>query len=155
MKRPVSISKPLADGVEPDTTVPIHRIHAKLRDRATSLRLHLQHYHMSVPHFKQRTAGLRLPKDIHQSYEDIVKGCSVCQKFNQAPQRSRTTGLRANCFGDLWFVDHVEISYKPVRRITLKAALVFIVLIISDAATNMMWAGVQKDFKQQCCTQMR
>ena len=51
-RRPVStLSKPLADGDEPEATAPTRRIHDKLRDRATLLRLHLQHYHMSVPSF--------------------------------------------------------------------------------------------------------
>ena len=43
--------------------------------------------------------------------------------------------MRAVNFGDLWFVDHVDISV---------ACKLFLVLLIEDAASNLVWAGAQR-----------
>ena len=48
-------------------------------------------------------------------------------KHAPAPQRSKITGMRALSFGDLWFLDHVDISVDQH---------IYCVLIMVDAATN-------------------
>ena len=45
------------------------------------------------------------------------------------------TGMRAVTFGDLWFVDHVEISIDQY---------LYVVLVVVDAASNLIWAVPQK-----------
>ena len=92
---------------EPDGNKPtsVHaRIHQKLLAGENLLRLHLKHYHMNPTNFRRRTSALQLPEDTYQLYESICKGCHSCQKFVLAPQRSKVSGMRANNFGDLWFV---------------------------------------------------
>ena len=71
-------------------------------------RLHLKHYHMSVAQFKRRTSQLNLPESIYTRYLNVTRQCDVCQKIHQAPSRSRISGLRAENFGDLLFLDHGE-----------------------------------------------
>ena len=88
----------------------LEKIHAKLRDKSELLKLHLKHYHMSPANFRRRTSALQIPTDIYDLYEKIVSSCEACQVKAPAPARSKVTGMRANNFGDLWFVDHVEIS---------------------------------------------
>ena len=60
---------------------------------------------MSSSNFKKRTSMLKIPKDIYELYDEVVKECASCQKFEQAPMRSRVTGMRATHFGDLWALD--------------------------------------------------
>ena len=43
--------------------------------------------------------------------------------------------MRAEAFGDLWFIDHVEIAVDEY---------LYCVLVIVDAATNLIWAVPQK-----------
>lgn len=42
--------------------------------------------------------------------------------------------MRANAFGDLWFLDHVTIIVDDVK---------FLVLIVVDASSDLVWAGPQ------------
>ena len=42
--------------------------------------------------------------------------------------------MRANNFGDLWFMDHVTITLADVK---------FLVIIVVDASSNLLWAGPQ------------
>ncbi len=44
--------------------------------------------------------------------------------------------MGAQSFGDLWFLDHVDIVVKRKK---------FIVLIMMDAASNLIWVGPQKN----------
>ena len=59
--------------------------------------LHLKHYHMSTAEFKKRTTHMDIP---------VVKTCPFCNSVKSRPGRSRVSGLRAEEFGDLIFLDH-------------------------------------------------
>jgi hypothetical protein len=90
---------------------------------------------MSPKQFKSRTSELALPDVIYEKYDNIVKGCKVCQDAMRAPPRSRVTGLRAQNFGDLIFIDHAEVHFRDA---------VYAVLLILDAATSLLWVAAQK-----------
>ena len=113
----------------------LQKIHARLRDNGELLKIHLKHYHMTTDNFKRRTTQLKIPNDIYEQYEKIVKACESCQRWCQAPTRSRISGMRAVNFGDLIFVDHVDITIDEYT---------YCVLIVLDAASNLIWAGCQK-----------
>ena len=85
---------------------------------------------MSTEQFKKRTTALKIPKDIYNSYDKICKTCGACQKSKIAPPRSRSSGLRAEIFGDLTFLDHGEIQVQGGGKL--------LVLIILDGATNLV-----------------
>ena len=87
---------------------------------------------MTNDNFKKRTSALRIPAHIYEKYDDIVKSCKSCQKYHPAPTRSRVSGMRATKLGDLLFIDHVEIRREGKS---------WLVLIVTDAASNLMWAG--------------
>ena len=136
--------KPVA--VEDDTVVPVRqkkdpkikadlplalkRIHEKLDSPVELYKLHLKHYHMSTEQFRRRTSALKIPEDIYQKYDLIVRECDVCQKAKKGPSRSNISGMRSEVFGDLTFIDHAEI---PLDN---KYKLMF--LIIYDGATQLM-----------------
>ena len=44
--------------------------------------------------------------------------------------------MRATNFGDLWFVDHVDLSVEKV---------LYVVLVVIDASSNLVYASSQKD----------
>ena len=68
--------------------------------------LHLKHYHMSTSQFRRRTTHLKLPTRIYELYDMVVKRCQYCNENLPQPPRSRVSGLRAETFGDLIFLDH-------------------------------------------------
>ncbi len=68
--------------------------------------MHVKHYHMSVAQFKKRTTHLALPGRIYDLYDFVVKKCKFCNTRQSRPHRSRVSGLRAEEFGDLIFIDH-------------------------------------------------
>ena len=104
------------------------RMLTKLSSETELLRLHLKHYHMSVSQFKRRTSALGLPDYIFAKYEMVVKKCEACMETKPAPARSRISGIRANNFGDILFVDQKEKEY-----------CIFLVL---DVASSLLWATV-------------
>lgn len=118
----------------PSMTLPLalYRIHQKLSSPTELLKLHLKHYHMSLDKFKKRTSALKLPKDIYDKYEHMVKQCETCQKVKVAPSRSKVSGIRSETFGELTFVDHGEV---PLTR---EQKLMF--LILYDGATTLTTA---------------
>ena len=61
---------------------------------------------MKLDAFKKRTSQLQLPKDIYDLYEQVVKECETCSEFTDAPPRSKVSGMRAEVFGDLIFIDY-------------------------------------------------
>ena len=91
---------------------------------------------MSLPNFKARTSMLEIPKRIYDMYDDVVKSCESCGKFEQAPERSRVSGYRANVSGDIWFLDHVDVTIGAYR---------YVVLVVIDAATNFICCEPQRD----------
>ncbi len=76
-----------------------------------------------------------LPASVYDLYDQVVKGCKVCAEAAPRPQRSHVSGLRANNFGDLVFVDHLQLSHKGEA---------WFVLVVLDGATNMLWAAPQR-----------
>jgi len=114
----------------------LQKIHDRLQDKAELLKLHLKHYHMNTANFKKRVSALQCPDNVFRLYEEVVKACESCAKHIQAPQRSKVTGMRAETAGDLWFIDHVDIGIDGIM---------YLVLIVVDAASNLVWAGAQKN----------
>ena len=114
----------------------LQRIHQKLDNPVELYKLHLKHYHMSISQFKRRTSQLQLPKTINDKYEQVVKKCEVCQREAQAPSRSRVTGLRAENFGDLLFLDHCEVKGLKKKK--------EIFLLLLDGASHLLSAKHQK-----------
>ena len=85
---------------------------------------------MSAEQFKFRTRALHLPKEIYDLYDKIRAECEPCQKASIAPSRSKTSGLRAETFGELTFVDHCFVPIGTGEHIT--------VLVILDGATTLL-----------------
>jgi len=110
------------------------KIHEKLSKPVELLKLHLKHYHMSLENFKKRTSQLQIPAKVYQDYADVIRSCEACTKHAPAPERSRVTGMRATTPGDLVFVDHVDLVVD---------SNIFCVLVVIDAASNLIWAGAQ------------
>ena len=115
----------------PDFKKSIQRLHERLHNDLELYKLHIKHYHMPPAQFRRRTDQLCLPRQIYEKYENVCKQCKVCATRRPGPVRSRVTGLRASEFGDLVFVDHTDVKI---------ADKVYVVLVILDAATNLIWA---------------
>ena len=117
---------------DPVTAAALEKIHKKLRDKAELYKLHLKHYHMPIEQFKTRTSHLKIPDDIYKLYEEVIKQCPTCAANKNTPTRSRVSGMRAEVFGDLLFVDHGEVN--------IAGAMKFSFLIVLDGATNLVMA---------------
>ena len=100
---------------------------AKLDNEKNLEELHLKHYHMSTAQFKKRTTHLTLPGRIYDLYNLVVKKCKFCNTTQARPVRSRVSGLRAEEFGDLIFLDH---GSTKVQNKT------YVFLVILDGATS-------------------
>jgi hypothetical protein len=98
---------------DPATEIALKRIHDKLNNENELYKLHLKHYHMKLDQFKKRTSHLKLPKEIYDLFEKVVKKCDTCSRLKDKPCRSKISGLRAETFGDLIFVDHGEVKFNP------------------------------------------
>merc|ERR1712026_336827 len=120
---------------EEDVNKSFKKIHDKLKDETELYKLHLKHYHMTPKSFRHRTSALKLPKEVYDKYEEICKKCEHCQLKHTRPSRSRVSGLRANSFGDLVFIDHAEVKIGEHK---------YVVLIVVDAATSFLAAFPQK-----------
>ena len=94
---------------------------------------------MKLDQFKKRTSQLKIPKDIYDLFEKVVKKCDACSKLTDKPCRSKISGLRAEIFGDLIFVDHGEVKFNPSNEdVTQEISYTF--FIILDGATNLISA---------------
>ena len=107
------------------------RVIARLDDEENLKTLHLKHYHMSTSQFRKRTSHLSLPKRIYEAFDRVIKKCNFCNEQYPKPQRNRVSGLRAEKFADLIFMDHgtIKIREKP-----------YVFLLILDAATSYLAA---------------
>ena len=123
------------NGDQNQASAALKKIHEKLREPMELYKLHLKHYHMNPTNFRRRTSALQIPEDIYQEYERICRGCQSCQKFAPAPQRSKVSGMRANDFGDLWFLDHTDVTIGRKQ---------YHILVIVDAMSNLLWSGAQE-----------
>ena len=110
----------------------LQRIHEKLQSPTELLKLHLKHYHMSTEQFKKRTSALKLPKEIYDKSEQIVKSCDTCSKAKIATSRSKVSGIRSEVFGELSFIDHGEVPINPSSKLQF--------LLVYDGATSLTTA---------------
>ena len=118
--------------IKADLPLALKRIHEKLDSPVELYKLHLKHYHMSTEQFRRRTSALKIPEEIYQKYDLIVRECDVCQKIKKGPSRSKISGMRSEVFGDLTFIDHAEIPLDGTYKLMF--------LIIYDGATQLMTA---------------
>ena len=75
--------------IKADLPLALRRIHEKLDSPVELYKLHLKHYHMSTEQFRRRTSELKIPEEIYQKYDLIVKECDICQKSKKGPSRSK------------------------------------------------------------------
>ena len=80
----------------------LRNIISKLSEERNLRDVHLKHYHMSTAQFKKRTTHLDIPGRIGGLYRHVVKTYPFCSSMKP----SRVSGLRAEEFGDLIFLDH-------------------------------------------------
>ena len=118
---------PATPSKEEPTSLALGRIHQRL---SKLKKLHLQHHHMTTDQFRFRTRALHLPKSIYELFDKIRNECEVCQAAKHAPSRSKTSGLRADTFGDMTFIDHCQVPLGPGEHIT--------VFVILDGATTLL-----------------
>ena len=85
---------------------------------------------MSSDQFRKRTSALKIPEEIYQNYDLIVKRCETCQGMKKGPSRPKVFGMRSEVFGDLTFIDHAEVPLNEQYKIMF--------LIIYDGATQLM-----------------
>ena len=109
---------PFAPSSEEPTSLPLAlgRIHTRLSIPEELKKLHLQHHHMTTDQFRFRSRALHLPKSTFDLFDKIRSECEVCQAAKHAPSRSKTSGLRADTFGDMTFIDHCQV---PLENITV------------------------------------
>ena len=126
----VPVSQKKEPKIKADLPLALRRIHQKLESPVELLKLHLKHYHMSSDQFRKRTSALKIPEEIYQNYDLIVKQCETCQGVKKGPSRPKVSGMRSEVFGDLTFIDHAEVQLNHRFKIMF--------LIIYDGATQLM-----------------
>ena len=94
----VSTSGRKAEGEAPRNLI------SKLSDERNLRDVHLKHYHMSTAQFKKRATHLDIPGTFYD-LQHVVKPCSFCNSIKPRPERSRVSGLRAEEFRYLIFLD--------------------------------------------------
>ena len=136
-KNPPRVARRISQKSEdPVQAATLRRIHEKLRNEAELFKLHQKHYHMTVNAFKKRTSMLKIPKDIYELYEKVVKKCETCCKLKDGPPRSKVSGMRAEVFGDLLFIDHASVKYGEDDASKTE----FHFMIVLDGATQFIYA---------------
>ena len=139
---PRRISVPLP-GSEAQALAPAYRKMIKrLDDKVELYKLHVKHYHMSPTQCRRRTSMLNLPDRIYEKYEDVYNKCRVCSMSVAPPPRAKISGIRASVFGDVIFVDHCEIELKKKKK-------KYVVLLVLDGATNLLWATAQNSLDKK------
>ena len=114
MLEPRRLSLPLPGQEISHSTPAYRRLLERLRNEVELYKLHVKQYRMSSTQFRRRTSMLGLPDEIYEKYDKLVKGCRICNTSVLSPPRARISGLRADSFGDLIFVDHAEtLNPKP------------------------------------------
>ena len=130
---PRRVSVPLS-GSEVQAMTPAYKKMLRRLEGSVGLyKLHVKHYHMSPTQFRRRTSMLGLPDSVCQKYEDVSQ-VSLCSASIAPPPRARVSGIRATNFGDVIFVDHAEILLRKNK---------YMVLLVLDGATNLLWATAQ------------
>ena len=126
----VPVSQKKEPKIKADLPLALRRIRQKLESPVEFLKLHLKHYYMFSDQFRKRTSALKIPEEIYQNYDLIVKQCETCQGVKKGPSRPKVSGMRSEVFGDLTFIDHAEIQLNHRFKIMF--------LIIYDGATQLM-----------------
>ena len=137
----VPVSQKKEPKIKADLPLALRRIHQKLESPVELLKLHLKHYHMSSDQFRKRTSALKIPEEIYQNYDLIVKQCETCQGVKKGPSRPKVSGMRSEVFGDLTFIDHAEVQLNHRFKIMF--------LIIYDGATQLMTSLVKQNPKMR------
>ena len=102
-------------------------------------KLHIKHYHMTPTQFRRRTSELALPEHVYKLFEQVCLECPECLRVARPVARSKASGLRAEKFGDLIFVDHCELKLPSGQK--------FPCLLVLDGATSLLWAHAQLDLQ--------
>ena len=126
----VPVSQKKEPKMKADLPLALRRIHQKLELPVELLKLYLKHYYMSSDQFRKRTSALKIPEEIYQNYDLIVKQCETCQGVKKGPLRPKVSGMRSEVFGNLTFIDHAEVQLNHRFKIMF--------LIIYDGATQLM-----------------
>ena len=84
----------------------LHNNIKKLLDVRSLKDLHQKHYHVSSAQFKKSTDRLDIPGKVYDLYQHMVKTCPFCNPTEPRPDSLRVSGLRAEEFRDLIFLDH-------------------------------------------------
>ena len=66
--------------------------------------------------------------------------CRVCSTSIAPPPRATVSGIRASNFGDVIFVDRAEIMLRSNK---------YMVLLVLDGATNLLWATAQSSLNNK------
>ena len=142
---PRRVSIPLP-GSEVQAMAPAYRMMLrKLEDSVELYKLNIKHYHMSPTQFRRRTSMLGLPDSVYEKFEDMYNKCRVCSTSSAPPPpRARISGIRATNFGHAIFVDHAEIQLRKNK---------YMVLLVLDGATNLLWATAQNSLNNKEATQ--
>jgi hypothetical protein len=90
---------------------------------------------MTPTQFRKRTSQLSLSDETYEKYEQVCKQCKICSSSVGAPSRSHVSGIRAENFGEILFVDHCEVKIKNVP---------LYVFIAIDGSTSLLWAQAQQ-----------
>ena len=90
----------------------------KLSDERNLRDLHLKHYHMSTAQFKKRTTHLHILGKVYHLHQHVVKTSPFCNSTKPRPHRSRVSGLRAEEFGDLIFLDQDQPNLETNLQIS-------------------------------------
>ena len=77
----------------------------KLSEERNLRDLHLKHYHMSTAQFQKRTTHLDIAGFCFDLDQHVVKTRPFCNSVKPRPERSRVSGLWAEEFGDLTFLE--------------------------------------------------
>ena len=84
----------------------LRNIFNRLFDERNLRDLNLKHYHMSTAQFQTRTTHLDIPGKFDDLYQHVVETCPFCNSIKPRPERSRVSGLRAEKFENLIFLNH-------------------------------------------------
>ena len=79
-----------------------------------------------------------MPKSTFDLFDKIRNECEVCYAAKHAPLRSKTSGFRADTFGDMIFVNHYEIFLGAGEHIIGFVILDGVItLLIAEVVTTM------------------
>ena len=107
---------PKAPSTEEPTSLPLAlgRIHQRL-PKQTPLSASL---HDNRPISIQNSCASFAKVNLRPIFDKIRIECEVCQAATQAPARNKTSGLRAETFGDMTFIGHCQVPLVTGKHIS-------------------------------------